>query len=59
MSRPRWNFAQKLLQAKDAEEMLKLQGDYVKTQTQVQAEQAREIAQLVAKSVSHPGSRGN
>jgi phasin len=38
-------FAQKLLQAKDAEDVLKLHADYVKTQVQTLSEQAKELAQ--------------
>ncbi|MET0921585.1 MAG: phasin family protein, partial [Xanthobacteraceae bacterium] len=35
-----FDFAQRLVQAKDVEEMLKLQANYIKTQMQVLAEQA-------------------
>ena len=45
-------FAQKLLQAKNAEDVMKLHADYVKSQMQTLSEQAREIAQHTAKSVS-------
>jgi phasin len=39
------DFARKLLQAKDAEDVLKLHADYVKTQVQTLSEQAKELAQ--------------
>jgi Phasin protein len=44
-------FAQKLLQAKDAEDVLKLHADYVKTQVQSLSEQAKELAQHAAQTV--------
>lgn len=48
--------AQKLLRAKDMEEVLKLQGDYIRNQMQVLADQARELGtsttQMAAKSTS-------
>jgi phasin len=48
-------FAQKLLQAKDPEEVLKLHADYVKKQVQALTEQAQEIAQQASKAAT-PGS---
>lgn len=44
------DFAQKLLQAKDADDVMKLHAEYVKKQMQVLSEQAREIAQHAAKA---------
>ena len=48
-------FAQKLLQAKDPEDVLKLHADYVKKQMQTLSEQAQEIAQHATKAAT-PGS---
>jgi phasin len=49
-------FAQKLVQAKGAEDVLKLHSDYVKTQIQALAEQAQDIAQQAAKAAKPPGN---
>jgi phasin len=43
-------FAQKLLQAKDTEDVFKLHADYVKTQMQVLSEQAKELAQHASRA---------
>ena len=43
-------FAQKVLQAKDSEEMIDLHTEYVRAQIQALAEQAREIAEQAAKA---------
>ena len=48
-------FAQNLLRARDAEDVMKLHADYVKSQMQTLAEQARDIAQHAAKAVTPPG----
>ena len=48
-------FAQKLLQAKDADDLLKLHADFVKKQVQALTEQAQDIAQHAAKAAT-PGS---
>ena len=45
MSSASLEFAQKLLQAKAPEEVMKLHADYVKAQMQALTEQARDIAQ--------------
>ena len=42
-------FAQKLVQAKDLEEMLKLQADYVRAQIAVLTEQAKDLGKVAAK----------
>jgi phasin len=47
-------FAQNLLQAKDPEALMKLHADYVKTQMQALAEQARDLTQHAAKAVTPP-----
>jgi phasin len=48
-------FAQKLLQAKAPEDVMKLHADYVKTQMQALSEQARDIAQHATKAATPPG----
>ncbi len=48
-------FAQKLLQAKGAEDVMKLHADYVKSQVQALTDQARDLAQHTAKAVTPPG----
>jgi phasin len=48
-------FAQKLLQAKDAEDVLRLHTDYVKSQMQALTEQAQDLAQHAAKTA--PGTK--
>jgi phasin len=45
-----FEFMQKLVQAKDFQEVLKLQTDYVKTQMQVLTEQAKELGESTAKA---------
>ena len=49
-----FEFAQKLLRARDVKEMLELQGTYVKTQMQVLAEQARELGETTGKMATEP-----
>jgi len=49
-----FEFAQKLVRAKDVKEMLELQGTYVKTQMQALAEQARELGETTGKMASEP-----
>jgi phasin len=49
-----FDFAQKLLRAKDMKEMLELQGSYVKAQMQVLTEQARELGEATSKVASEP-----
>src|SRR5258708_19380537 len=48
-------FAQKLLQAKAPEYVMKLHPSFVKTQMQALTEQARDIAQHAAKAATPPG----
>jgi len=43
-----FDFAQKLLHAKDGEEVVRLHAEFVKTQMQAMAEQARELTQHAA-----------
>ena len=47
-----FDFAQRLLAAKDPQEMLKHHADYVKAQMQVLSDQARELGEAVAKSAA-------
>jgi phasin len=49
-----FEFAQKLVRAKDVKEMLELQGTYVKTQMQALAEQARELGESGSKAATEP-----
>jgi phasin len=44
-----FDFAQKLVRAKDVQEMLELQTSYIKTQMQVLADQAKELGQSTGK----------
>jgi phasin len=46
-----FDFAQKLVRAKDAEEVLALQADYVKSQMAALNEQARELGKEAARAV--------
>lgn len=48
-------FAQSLLRAKTPEDVMKLHADYVKSQMQILAEQARDLGQQAAKAVTPPG----
>jgi phasin len=48
-------FAQRLLQARSAEDVMKLHADYVKAQMQALTDQAKEIAQHAAKAASPIG----
>jgi len=48
-------FAQRLLQAKAPEDLMKLHADYVKSQMQALTEQARDIAQHAAKAATPSG----
>ncbi len=45
-----FEFMQKLVQAKDFQEVLRLQAEYVKTQMQVLAEQAKELGESTTKA---------
>lgn len=45
-----FELAQKLVQAKDVEEILKLQAEYVKSQMHVLGEQAKELGQTASKA---------
>ena len=47
-------FAQNLMRAKDAEDVMRLHADYVKAQMQALGEQARDIAQHAAKAATPP-----
>jgi phasin len=49
-----FDFAQKLVRAKDVQEMLELQATYIKTQMQVLGEQAKELGQSTGKMATEP-----
>jgi phasin len=52
-------FAQKVVRAKDVNDLMKLQADYVKTQMQVLTEQAQELGQTASKhAMGAPKSNG-
>ncbi len=45
-----FEFAQQLVRAKDVQEVLRLQADYIKRQMQVLAEQAKELGESTSKA---------
>lgn len=49
-----FDFAQKLVHAKDVQEMLDLQASYIKSQMQVLSEQAKELGQSAGKMATDP-----
>jgi phasin len=49
-----FDFAQKLVRAKDVQEMLELQASYIKIQMEVLAEQAKELSQSTGKMAKDP-----
>ena len=49
-----FEFARKLLTAKDGGEIVKLHADYVKTQIETLGEQARELGDTAAKAAAPP-----
>jgi len=49
-----FDFAQKLVRAKDVQEMLELQAAYVRTQMQVLTEQAKELGENAGKMATEP-----
>ena len=49
-----FDFAQKLVRAKDVQEMLELQASYIKTQMEVLAEQAKDLSQGTGKMAGDP-----
>ena len=49
-----FEFAQKLVRAKDAEEVMKLQAEYLKTQMQTLADQAKELSLSATKMAGKP-----
>jgi phasin len=51
-----FDLAQKLVKAKDPQEALALQSEYLKTQLSVLQEQARELGSVLQKSMTPPGS---
>jgi phasin len=51
-----FDLAQKLVRAKDPQEALALQSEYLKTQLAVLQEQAKELGSVFQKSLTPPGS---
>ena len=49
-----FDFAQKLVRAKDVQEMLELQASYIRTQMQALSEQAKELGQSTSKMATDP-----
>ena len=45
-----FEFAQELMRARDIQDVLRLQGDYIKRQMQVLTEQARELGESTSKA---------
>jgi phasin len=52
-----FEFTQKLMRAKDMQEVLALQADYIRTQMQVFAEQARELGESTTKAAKDAASK--
>jgi phasin len=48
-----FEFAQQLVRAKDVQEVMKLQAEYVRTQLQVFTEQARELGETAGKAAAN------
>jgi len=49
-------FAQRVVQAKDVNDLMKLQADYIKTQMQVLTEQAKDLGETATKHAMGPRS---
>ena len=49
-----FDFAQKLVRAKDLQEMLELQATFIRTQMQALSEQAKELGQSAGKTAKDP-----
>jgi phasin len=50
-----FEFAQRLVRAKDVQDVLKLQADFIKNQMQVYTEQARELGESTSKAAKDAG----
>lgn len=48
-----FDFAQKLMRAKDVSEVMKLHSDYVRKQIETLSEQAKELSQTAARAARH------
>jgi hypothetical protein len=46
-----FEFAQQLVRARDVDEILKMQADYIKSQMQALSEQAKELGERTSKAV--------
>jgi phasin len=49
-----FDFAHKLVRAKDMQEMLELQASYIRTQMQALADQAKQLGQTTSKAATDP-----
>jgi phasin len=54
--RASFEFAQKLLHAKDGQEIMQLHAEFVKAQIQALTEQAKELTQHASSAISRPGN---
>ena len=54
-----FEFAQKLLHAKDGEEVMRLHAEFVKAQMQALTEQTQELAQHATSAIPRPRNGGN
>lgn len=52
-----WEFAQNLLRAKSAQDVMKLHADFMKSQMQALTEQASDLTQQAAKAATPPKDR--
>jgi phasin len=52
-----FEFAQQLVRAKDVQEVMKLQAEYVRTQLQVFTDQARELGETAGKAAADTSKR--
>ena len=52
-----FEFAEKLVRAKDVDEVLALQADYIKDQIQALTEQAKELGESTSKAVKNTASQ--
>ena len=54
-----FEFAQELMRARDTQDVLRLQGDYIKRQMQVLTEQARELGESTSKAAGELHNASN
>ena len=53
-----FEFAQRLVRAKDGEEMMRLQAEFVRSQMETLSSQAKELGQGVVQAAKDPGRSG-